>query len=299
MLRASLMVSPLQTGWLPHAPLHRPATATAFAVTRLDNPKTVTPTSPPPRGEGQGGGRGIGELCRYDTYACARRGKLNSVIGASMPTDVKICGLKTEATLTAALEAGADYIGLNFYPNTPRRVDVATAAKLAATMRGRAKIVALVVDADDALIREIALAVAPDLFQLHGKETPERVAEITAMTGIPVMKAISVRTAEDATRALAYSGAAALILFDAKPPEGMKGAMPGGNGVAFDWRALLGVKDKVRYMLSGGLTPENVAEAIRLTGARAVDVSSGVESAPGEKDADKIRRFIAAAKSAG
>ncbi len=216
-----------------------------------------------------------------------------------MPIDVKICGLKTEATLIAALEAGADYIGLNFYPNTQRRVDIATAAKLAAIMRGRAKIVALLVDADDATVAAVAAEVRPDLFQLHGKETPQRVAEITAMTGIPVMKAIAVRTAEDAARALAYSGAADLILFDAKPPEGLTGAMPGGNGVAFDWRALLGVKDKVRYMLSGGLTPENVAEAIRLTGATAVDVSSGVESAPGEKDADKIRRFIAAAKSAG
>jgi phosphoribosylanthranilate isomerase len=216
-----------------------------------------------------------------------------------MPVNVKICGLKTEATLLAALDAGADYIGLNFYPNTPRRVDIATAASLAAIMRGRARVVALVVDADEALIRDIASAVAPDLFQLHGMETPERVAGITAMTGIPAMKAISVRTAEDASRALAYLGAAELILFDAKPPEGLRGAMPGGNGVAFDWRALLGVKDKVRYMLSGGLTPENVAEAIRLTGATAVDVSSGVESAPGDKDPDKIRRFIAAAKSAG
>lgn len=215
-----------------------------------------------------------------------------------MPVDVKICGLKTAATLIAALDAGADYIGLNFYPNTPRRVDVATAAKLAAIIRGRAKIVALVVDADDALIAEIAQAIAPDLFQLHGKETPERVAAIRARTGIPVMKAIAVRTADDAARALAYAGSAELILFDAKPPEGLTGAMPGGNGIAFDWRALLGVKDKVRYMLSGGLTPDNVAEAIRLTGAIAVDVSSGVESGPGEKDAEKIRRFIEAAKKA-
>lgn len=215
-----------------------------------------------------------------------------------MPVDVKICGLKTEATLTAALEAGADYIGLNFYPNTPRRVDVAIAARLAATTRGRARIVALVVDADDATIGEIASKVAPDLFQLHGKETSERCAAIKTSTGIPVMKAISVRTSEDAERALAYTGSVDLILFDAKPPEGMTGAMPGGNGIAFDWQALLGVKDKVRYMLSGGLTPENVAEAIRLTGAAIVDVSSGVESAPGVKDPDKIRRFIAAAKNA-
>lgn len=213
-----------------------------------------------------------------------------------MPTDVKICGLKTEASVRAALEAGADYVGLNFYPKTPRYVDIATAAKLAQIMRGRAKIVALAVDPDDALIDEIVSQVAPDLLQLHGKETPERVKAIKARTGIPVMKAISVRTTEDAARALTFEGAADLILFDAKPPEGRADALPGGNGVSFDWQALLGVKDKVRYMLSGGLTPENVAEAIRLTGATAVDVSSGVERAPGEKDPEKIRRFTAAAK---
>ena len=215
-----------------------------------------------------------------------------------MPTDVKICGLKTEAGVRAALEAGADYVGLNFYPKTPRYVDVATAAALAALIRGRTRIVALAVDPDDALIDEIAAKVRPDLIQLHGKETPERTRDIKTRTNIPVMKAISVRTAEDAARALAYEGAADLILFDAKPPEGVSGTMPGGNGIAFDWRALLGVKDKVHYMLSGGLTPENVAEAIRLTGATAVDVSSGVESAPGEKDAEKIRRFVEAAKKA-
>lgn len=214
-----------------------------------------------------------------------------------MPVDVKICGLKTEATLLAALDAGADYVGLNFYPKTPRYVDLVTAATLASIARGRVKIVALAVDPDDALISEIASQVAPDLLQLHGKETPERAMEIKARTGIPVMKAIAVRTAEDAERALAYRSAADLILFDAKPPEGLSNAMPGGNGVAFDWQALLGVRDKVRYMLSGGLTPENVAEAIRLTGATSVDVSSGVERAPGEKDAAKIRRFIAAAKN--
>ena len=215
-----------------------------------------------------------------------------------MSTDVKICGLKTEATVRAALDAGADYIGLNFYPKTPRFVDLSTAAALASIIRGRAKIIALVVDADDALIDEIASAVAPELFQLHGQESPERVKAIKSRTGTPVMKAISVRTAEDAARALAYQGVADLILFDAKPPEGRADALPGGNGVSFDWRALLGVKNKVRYMLSGGLTPENVAEAIRLTGATSVDVSSGVEHAPGEKDPEKIRRFVEAAKKA-
>lgn len=210
--------------------------------------------------------------------------------------EVKICGLKTEATLVAALDAGATYVGLNFFPKSPRYVDVATAAKLASIARGRAKIVALVVDADDRLIGEIASAVVPDLFQLHGKETPERVRAIHAKTGIPVMKVISVRSAADAERALDFAGAAELIMFDAKPPDGGVGAMPGGNGVPFDWRALLGVRDKVHFMLAGGLTPENVAEAIRLTKAPIVDVSSGVETAPGQKSPELIRRFIAAAK---
>jgi phosphoribosylanthranilate isomerase len=215
-----------------------------------------------------------------------------------MPIDVKICGLKTEATLRAALEAGAAYVGLNFYPRSPRYVDLPAAAKLAAVARGRAKIVALIVDADDDTIDAIATQVGPDLLQLHGEETPERVAAIRARTGIPAMKVIAVRTETDAAKAIAYDGAADLIMFDAKPPEGRDDALPGGNGIAFDWQALLGVKDKVRYMLAGGLTPENVAEAIRLTGARMVDVSSGVETAPGEKDPEKIRRFIAAAKNA-
>jgi phosphoribosylanthranilate isomerase len=212
-----------------------------------------------------------------------------------MPVDVKICGLSTEATLSVALEAGAAYVGLVFYPKSPRAVDLATAAKLARIAHGRAKIVALTVDPDDALIDEIASKVMPDLFQLHGRETPERVEAIRTRTGIPVMKAISVQTAKDAARALDYDRVADLILFDARPPEGRANALPGGNGVAFDWRALLGVRDTVRFMLSGGLTPENVAEAIRLTGATAVDVSSGVERAPGEKDPEKIRQFILAA----
>jgi phosphoribosylanthranilate isomerase len=212
-----------------------------------------------------------------------------------MPVDVKICGLSTEATLSVALEAGAAYVGLVFYPKSPRAVDLATAAKLARIAQGRAKIVALTVDPDDALIDEIASKVMPDLFQLHGRETPERVEAIRTRTGIPVMKAISVQTAKDAARALDYDRVADLILFDARPPEGRANALPGGNGVAFDWRALLGVRDTVRFMLSGGLTPENVAEAIRLTGATAVDVSSGVERAPGEKDPEKIRQFILAA----
>lgn len=211
-----------------------------------------------------------------------------------MTTRVKICGLKTEAALDAALAGGADYVGLVFFPPSPRNVTPAAATALAAKARGRAKIVALMVDPDDTLIDTVMASAAPDLVQLHGEETPARVAEIRRHCGKPVMKAIKVETAADAARALDYLGSADLILFDARAP--LDATRPGGNGAAFDWRTLLGVKDRVSFMLSGGLTPDNVAEAIRATGASIVDVSSGVESAPGEKDPDLIRRFLRAAK---
>ena len=211
-----------------------------------------------------------------------------------MTIKVKICGLRTEVALEAALDAGADYVGFVFFPPSPRNVAPRTAGKLAARARGRAKVVALMVDPDDALIAEVAASVAPDILQLHGRETPERVAEIRSRWGIPVMKSVAVETAEDARGALHYKAAADLILFDARAPA--ESTRPGGNGAPFDWRLLLGVKDEVAYMLSGGLTPDNVADAIRVTGAAIVDVSSGVESRPGEKDPDRIRRFLRAAK---
>jgi phosphoribosylanthranilate isomerase len=211
-----------------------------------------------------------------------------------MTTKVKICGLGTEAALAAALEGGADYVGLVFFPPSPRNVTPAAAKALAGAARSRAKIVALAVDPDDALIDTIVASAAPDLLQLHGEETPERVAEIRRRWGVPVMKAIKVEAAADARAALRYREAADLILFDARAPA--EATRPGGNGAPFDWRALLGVKDEVAFMLSGGLTPDNVAEAIRLTGATIVDVSSGVEASPGEKDPELIRRFLRAAK---
>ena len=207
---------------------------------------------------------------------------------------VKICGLRTEAALEAALAGRADYVGLVFFPPSPRNVAPAVAKVLAARARGRAKIVALMVDPDDALIAEVVATAAPDILQLHGQETPARVAEVRARWGIPVMKAVAVETAEDARAALRYSAAADLILFDARAPA--ESTRPGGNGAPFDWRLLLGVTDEMPFVLSGGLTPDNVAEAIRLTGATIVDVSSGVESRPGEKDPDLIRRFLRAAK---
>jgi phosphoribosylanthranilate isomerase len=214
-----------------------------------------------------------------------------------MTVDVKICGLKTEAALDAALAAGADYVGLVFHAASPRYLDLATARRLADMARGKAKVVALLVDPDDRRLAEVVAATDPDVIQLHGSETPERVAEIAMRFKRPVLKAVKVATAADAEAALAYS-AADLILFDAKAPESRPGVLPGGNGVAFDWQVLEGVRGKLAYMLAGGLTPLNVGEAIRLTGAKAVDVSSGVESRPGEKDAELIRRFLHAAKTA-
>jgi phosphoribosylanthranilate isomerase len=211
-------------------------------------------------------------------------------------TKVKICGLKTEAALDAALAGGADYVGLVFFPPSPRNLSPQAARPLAAKARGRARIVALMVDPDDALLDAVVREVDPDLLQLHGEETPERVAEVRRRWAKPVMKAVKVETAQDADAALPYRGIADLILFDARAPE--DSPLPGGNGAAFDWGALAGVKDKVAYMLSGGLTPDNVADAIRATGAGIVDVSSGVEVRPGEKDPELIRRFLRAAKAA-
>jgi phosphoribosylanthranilate isomerase len=211
-------------------------------------------------------------------------------------TKVKICGLTTEAALETALAGGADYVGLVFFPPSPRNISPEAAASLAAQARGRAGIVALMVDPDDALIDAVVAAVDPDLLQLHGEETPGRVAEVRRRWAKPVMKAVKVETAEDAHAALAYRGVADLILFDARAPK--DATRPGGNGAAFDWSALTGVKDEVAYMLSGGLTPDTVAEAIRVTGAGIVDVSSGVEVRPGEKDPALIRRFLWAAKAA-
>lgn len=215
-----------------------------------------------------------------------------------MTTKVKICGLKTAETMAAALDDGADYVGLVFFPPSPRTLDLETAKVLAAQARGRAKIVALVVDPDDALIDALVADVGPDIIQLHGSETVARAAEIKARAGTSVMKAVKVATAEDTLAALTYAapdGPCELILFDAKAPKGS--VLPGGNGLTFDWRILDQVGGQLSYMLSGGLTPENVTNAIRHTGALAVDVSSGVESEPGIKDAARIRAFLRAAKA--
>ena len=215
-----------------------------------------------------------------------------------MPTEVKICGLSTPETLHGAIEAGADYIGLVFYPASPRNVSVATAAELAGRARGRAQIVALIVDAPDELVEEIARRVRPNFFQAHGAEDVQRIRAIKAQTGIPVIKAIKVKEQSDLSLARRYEGIAEMVLYDAKTPEALANALPGGNGMAFDWQILDRDKGTKRFMLSGGLNPGNVAQAIAITGAPIVDVSSGVETAPGRKDLGLIQAFLTAAKRA-
>jgi phosphoribosylanthranilate isomerase len=211
-----------------------------------------------------------------------------------MSTSVKICGLSTPETLAAALEAGADMIGLVFFDKSPRHVGLESARALAAQARNRAEIVALVVDAEDATLEAILRRVEPDYFQLHGRESPQRVADIQQKYGVSVIKAIGVAEASDLALAGAYAQADALLI-DAKPPKGA--VLPGGNGVAFDWRLARDFHPRKPWLLSGGLTSENVAQAIRESLARSVDVSSGVESAPGVKDADRIRAFVEAARA--
>ena len=213
-----------------------------------------------------------------------------------MVTTAKICGITTPEALEAAISGGADYIGLVFYAKSPRHLEIPQAKRLAELARGRAKIVALTVDADDDTLQEIVDDEGPDILQQHGKESPERVAAIKKQFGREVIKAIAVATAGDAERARSYAGAADLILFDAKAPPGS--LLPGGNGRTFDWHALDGVSEALPFMLSGGLGPDNVADAIALTKPVSVDVSSGVESAPGIKDPDQIRRFLLAVKTA-
>jgi phosphoribosylanthranilate isomerase len=209
---------------------------------------------------------------------------------------VKICGLSTPATLDAALDAGADMVGFVFFPKSPRHIDWGKARALGAQARGRAKIVALSVDADDETLKRIVDALSPDLMQLHGSETPSRVKRIGELCALPTMKAIGVATHVDLDQAQAYEGVADALLIDAKPPK--EATLPGGNGRPFDWGLARDFHPSVPWLLSGGLDPDTVAGAIALSGARGVDVSSGVESAPGVKDPAKIKAFVAAARRA-
>ncbi len=206
---------------------------------------------------------------------------------------VKICGLNAPAAIDAA--AGADFGGFIFYPRSPRHVDPAAAGALAARLPARVRRVAVTVDADDAALDAIVAGLAPDLVQLHGKETPARARDIRARLAIATIKALSISTAEDLAAVDAYAESVDWLLFDAKPPR-RPDALPGGNAVSFDWTILAGRRFARPWLLSGGLDPDNVAEAIRISGATAVDVSSGVESAPGRKDPARIAAFLAAAR---
>jgi phosphoribosylanthranilate isomerase len=209
-----------------------------------------------------------------------------------MSIAVKICGVKTADAIDAAARAGATHIGFNFYPKSPRYVVASEAGKLAERAPG-ARSVALTVDANDETLYEISAGLHPQMWQLHGDEPPERVRAIRNMFRVPVMKAIAIETAADIARAREYEKVADWLLFDAKP-----GALPGGNGLVFDWNLIAGQTWMKPWMLSGGLTVDNVAEAIRLTRTHAVDVSSGVELARGTKDPQLIERFVAAARLA-
>ena len=207
---------------------------------------------------------------------------------------VKICGLKTPEALDVALEAGADMVGFVFFPPSPRHVGLAAAAELGRRVGDRARKVALIVDADDILLKSITDALRPDVLQLHGAETPARVQAVKARFGLPVMKAIAVEARADLAAVKLYDTVADRLLFDARAPR--EATRPGGLGKPFDWHLLEELDLAVPYMLSGGLDPDNVAAALRITSTPGVDVSSGVERAPGEKDHDKIRAFIRAAR---
>ncbi len=206
---------------------------------------------------------------------------------------VKICGLREAAHVDTAARAGAAYVGFVFFPKSPRNVSLPEAAHLAAGVPPGIAKVALTVDADDAALDALLSAVPLDMLQLHGHESPERVAEVRARYGLPVMKAVGVAGEEDLPALDAYGRVADQLLVDAKPSPGAD--LPGGNGLAFDWRLIAGRRWPVPWMLAGGLTADNVTEAVRLTGARQVDVSSGVESAPGVKDPARIADFLTAA----
>ncbi len=213
------------------------------------------------------------------------------------PVAVKICGLTRPEDVQAAAAAGAAYVGFVFFPKSPRHLEIAAARALTPEAPPGLCKVALVVDAEDALLDAITGQVAIDMLQLHGHESPERVAAIRARSGLPVMKAVGIAEAADLAALETYAKVADQLLVDAKPPKGA--ALPGGNGLAFDWRLIANRRWPVPWMLAGGLTPASVGEAIGLTGARQVDVSSGVESAPGVKEAAQIAAFCAATGVSG
>ena len=213
-----------------------------------------------------------------------------------MALDIKICGLKTDEAMAAALAGGASHVGFIFFAKSPRYVEPAEAGRLRQAAIGKAKAVAVTVDADDAFLDEIVEKMRPDMLQLHGAETPARVAEVKARYGLPVVKVFSVSEAADLDRIKPFVGIADRFMFDAKPPKGSQ--LPGGNGVAFDWRILAGLDAGLDYMLSGGLNAANIGDALRSANPPAIDISSGVESAPGVKDPALIEQFFRAVRAA-
>lgn len=207
--------------------------------------------------------------------------------------NVKICGITEPVALDAAVSAGARYIGLVFFEKSPRNITIAAARQLALRVPDGVAKVALTVNADDAVLDAIIHEVPLDFLQLHGQESPARMAQLRTRYGLPLIKAVGVATVDDLPDLVSYGSVSDMLLVDAKPAKGA--ALPGGNGLAFDWRLIAGRRWPVPWMLAGGLTADTVAQAVRLTGATQVDVSSGVETAPGVKDPDMIRAFIAAA----
>ena len=213
-----------------------------------------------------------------------------------MTTDIKICGLKTEEAVDRAVALGATHIGFIFFAKSPRHIEPADAGRLADRVRGKVKIVSVSVDPDNDDLDELIDLIRPDILQLHGKETPDRVLGIKAVTGLPVWKALSIADADDLRRIEAYDGIANRFLLDAKPPKNSE--LPGGNGVSFDWRLLSGLDGSVDYMLSGGLNKNNIGEALRIARPTGIDTSSGVESSPGVKDLKMMDEFFEAVRLA-
>jgi len=214
-----------------------------------------------------------------------------------MTVQVKICGISTPEAMTAAVTGGAAFVGLVFYPPSPRAVTPTEAAPLAALVPAGVVKTGLLVDADDDTIAAILKEVPLDLLQLHGSESPARVAEVKARFGVPVMKVVKLRQPGDLEAVRPFLPVADRLLFDAKPPADMANPLPGGNAVAFDWSILAGTTWPLPWMLAGGLTAQNVARAVEISGAAAVDVSSGVEDAPGQKNPAKIRAFLDACRA--
>jgi phosphoribosylanthranilate isomerase len=213
-----------------------------------------------------------------------------------MTLDIKICGLKTEEAVDRAVALGATHVGFIFFAKSLRHIEPADAGRLADRIRGRARIVSVSVDAGNDDLDEIVDLIRPDVLQLHGRETPERLLTVKAVTGLPVIKALSIETADDLRKIEAYDGIADRFLLDAKAPKNSE--LPGGNGVSFDWNLLTGLDPSVDYFLSGGLNKDNVAEALSIAHPRGIDVSSGVESSPGVKDLMMIDEFVAAVRRA-